>query len=88
MRGGLVGPPVIAGWRVGKAKRDPVMDRLEDLLRDHSMPGIVAALIRLSREYKEQLKRERNSEYQGWESWEDALTVSFREAAMPEELDE
>ena len=71
---------------MGKAKRDPVMERLEDLLSDHSMPEIVAALIRLSREYKEQLKRERNSESQGWRCWEDALTVALREAAGPEEL--
>ncbi len=70
------------------AKRDPLMDRLEEVLREQSMPEIVAALIRLSREYKEKLKRQRNSEYQGWESWEEGLTIAYRQAAGDDDIDE
>ncbi len=71
-----------------KAKRTPLMDRLEELVGEHSMPDVVAALVRLSREYKEQLKREGISEYYGWKSWEEALKDAFSAAAGPEELDE
>lgn len=73
---------------MGKAERDPLLAQLEKLVGNHSMPDVVAALLRLSRGYKERLKRERNSEYQGWESWETALRAAFIEAAGSEELDE
>lgn len=70
------------------AKRDPLVRSLEKFVGDHSMPEVVAALIRLSREYKEQLQREGISEWQGWHSWEEALLVALGEAAGPDEVEE
>lgn len=70
-----------------KAKRNPLNSQLEGLIGEHSMPEVVVELVRLSRTYKEQLKREGNSEYQGWAAWDKALTAAVNEAAGPEEFD-
>jgi hypothetical protein len=61
---------------MAKAKRDPLMRSLEHLVGDHSMPEVVAALVRLSRAYKEQLQSESISESQGWQSREPAVSTA------------
>src|SRR4051812_13998820 len=73
---------------MARAKCEPFVDRLDNLLTDTSMPEVVAGLARLSRQYKEQLKRQGNSEHQGWEAWEQALAVALREGAGQDEHDE
>ena len=49
-------------------------ERMDELLDDSSMPELVAALVVLSREYADQLRREGNPEYPGWEVWDHALS--------------
>jgi len=73
---------------MAKAKRGTLAQSLEKLIGERSMPEVVAALIRLSRGYKEQLQREGNSESQGWQSWESALSAALGDVAGPEELEE
>ena len=51
-----------------------LVERMDELLEDASMPDLVAALILLSRDYAEQLRREGDPEYPGWEIWEQALS--------------
>lgn len=69
-------------------ERRRLTERLDDLLDDSSMPEIVAALVLLSREYAEQLRREGNPEYPGWETWEHVLSAALREVEGPEEFSE
>ena len=64
---------------MGKQKQDPLLDKLESLLIESSMPEIIEALLKLSQKYAAQLKRERNSEYQAWEGIEDALKTALEE---------
>ena len=71
-----------------KSKPVPLGTQLEKLIGEYSMPEVVVELVRLSRRYKEQLRREGNSEYQGWAAWDEALTAAVNEAAGPEEFDE
>jgi hypothetical protein len=64
---------------MAKQKQYPLLDRLESLLQDTSMPEIIEALLKLSHKYAAQLRRERNSEYQAWEGIEDALKNALEE---------
>lgn len=70
------------------ADYDSLVSDLDALLGEFSMPEIVAALVRISRTYKDQLQRERNSEYQGWALWEDTLVDALRRVAGDDELKE
>ena len=42
------------------------------------MPEIVEALVSLCQIYSAQLKKEKNSEYQGWDNVEDALKEALK----------
>ena len=64
------------------------LNNVEALLDEKSMPEIVAALVYLSRRYKEQLQQENNREYIGWETWEQALSAVISEVEGPEESNE
>lgn len=63
---------------VTKDEDDRLVDKLDALLEDYSLPEIIDALITLSRDYKEQLKAENNSEYEGWEGIEIELTRALK----------
>ena len=65
---------------------DALVSHLEVLLDASSMPEVVAALVRISRAYKDQLQRERTSEYQGWALWEESLVDALRRAAGDDEV--
>lgn len=69
-------------------EHDSLVSRLDELLGESSMPEIIAALVRISRDYKDQLKREENSEYQGWAAWEDSLVDTLRRVAGDDEVKE
>ena len=69
-------------------EHDSLVSKLDELLGESSMPEIVAALVRISRDYKDQLQREGNSEYQGWVGWEDSLMDALRRAAGDDEVQE
>ena len=58
---------------MAKRIRKSLTKALDDLLIEFSMPEIIEALQKLCRENKLDLKRQRNSEYQGWAVIEDAL---------------
>jgi len=55
---------------------------------DTSMPEIVAGLVMLSRDYKDELQQEGNSEAQGWGEWETALSQALIGAAGQDEFDD
>ena len=57
---------------------DPIVEKLDALLEDYSVPEIVDGLIALSRIYKSQLKSEKNSEWQGWEGIEVEMTRALK----------
>ena len=65
-----------------------LVKRLEGLLEEASMPELVAALIRLSRDYSEHLRREKNSEFQGWDVWEAALSQTLRQVEGQDEYED
>ena len=81
-------------WTVLDARTmtDPVVnelvDQLDALMEDSSMPELVAALVILSRSYKDQLKAEKNNEWQGWAVWDDALSAALVRVGGQEEYDE
>jgi hypothetical protein len=70
---------------MARKQQKSLVDRLDDLLEEASIPEMVAALVHLSRGYNELLKAEDNREYLGWEAWEQALSAVLREVAGPEE---
>jgi hypothetical protein len=63
---------------------EPLRASLDDLLDDFSMPEIVAALARISRDYKAELMLEDSTEYLGWAAWESSLGTALRVAAGDE----
>lgn len=63
-------------------------EQLDALLEDSSMPEIVAALVLLSRNYAEEMRREGNPEYPGWEIWEQALSAALLKVEGPEEFED
>ena len=63
-------------------------ERMDELLEDSSMPELVAALVLLSREYAEQLRREGNPEYPGWEIWDQALSAVLLQVEGQDEFDD
>ena len=63
-------------------------ERMDELLEDSSMPELVAALVLLSREYAEQLRREGNPEYPAWEGWEQALSAVLLQVEGPDEFED
>lgn len=65
-----------------------LIETLDDMLGEASMPEIVAALIWLSKGYKEQMISDNNSEYQGWVTWEDNLSDMLKAIVGQEEFDE
>jgi hypothetical protein len=69
-------------------KHDLFINNVEALLDEKSMPEIVAALIYISRSYKQRLQQEDNREYIGWENWELALSAVINDVEGPEELNE
>ena len=58
------------------------------MLDDSSVPVLVAALVLLCRAYAEQLRRDGDPEYPGWESWKQALSAVLLEVEGPEETSE
>lgn len=56
---------------------NPLVGRLDAMLEDASMPEIVAALVLLSRAYVEQMRRDGDPEYPGWEAWDHALSAAL-----------
>ena len=58
---------------MAKRRRSSLTEALNGLLAESSMPEIIEALEELCGDYKRQLKRQHNSEYQGWAVIEDAL---------------
>ncbi len=69
-------------------EHDLFINNVEALLDEKSMPEIVAALIYISRSYKQRLQQEDNREYIGWENWELALSTVINDVEGPEELNE
>lgn len=69
-------------------EHDLFINNVEALLDEKSMPEIVAALIYISRSYKQCLQQEDNREYIGWENWELALSTVINDVEGPEELNE
>ena len=65
-----------------------LIEKLDEMVGDSSMPDIVASLIHLSRHYRDEMKKEGNSEYQGWIPWEEALSDALVKAAGKDEFDE
>jgi hypothetical protein len=65
-------------------KRDPLVEKLDNLLQEASMPEIIGALVKLCRKYKLILKRENNREYIGWEVIEYALKRAYLESGGDE----
>jgi hypothetical protein len=63
-------------------------EQLDELLEDSSMPEIVAALVLLSRDYAEEMRREGNPEYPAWEGWEQALSAVLLKVEGPEEFED
>ena len=61
---------------------------MDALLEDATMPELVAALVVLSRDYAEQLRREGNPEYAGWETWDHALSDALLRVEGPDEFDD
>ncbi len=64
------------------------ISNVETLIDSKSMPEVVAALVYVSRQYKERLQQEDSREYMGWESWEQALSAAINEVEGPEGLNE
>lgn len=62
-------------------------ERIDELLEDSSMPELVAALVLLSRDYTEQLRRDGNPEYPGWEIWDQALSAALLRVEGPTEFE-
>ena len=69
-------------------ERSPLVERMDALLDDSSMPELVAALVLLSRDYAEQLRRDGNPEYPGWETWDHVLSAALLEVEGPEEFND
>ena len=65
-----------------------LQDRMDELLEDASMPELVAALVLLSRHYAEQLRREGDPEYPGWEIWDQALSDALLRVEGRDEFDD
>ena len=63
-------------------------EKMDELLEDSSMPELVAALVVLSRDYAEQLRREGNPEYPAWEGWEQALSTVLLQVEGPDEFED
>lgn len=61
-----------------KSKSSPLAKGLEALIESHSMPEVVAELIRYSRRHGGN----------GWAPWESALTTALSDAAGPDEVAE
>ena len=61
---------------------------MDELLEDASMNELVAALVLLSREYAEELRREGNPEYPGWEVWDHALSAALLKVEGQDEFDD
>ena len=51
------------------------------------MPDVVAVLIAYCRAWKEEFKKEGNSEWQGWAVWEDELTKAYKACTGEEEVE-
>lgn len=67
---------------------DSFISNIETLIDTRSMPEVVAALVYVSRQYKERLQQEGNREYMGWENWEQALSAAINEVEGPDGLSE
>ena len=63
-------------------------ERMDELLEDSSMPELVAALVVLSRDYAEQLRREGNPEYPAWEGWERDLSAVLLQVEGQDEFED
>ncbi len=69
-------------------KNNSFINNVEAIIDEKSMPEVVAALVYISRSYKERLQQEGNREYIGWEIWEQALSSAINEVEGPDELNE
>ena len=67
---------------------NPLLDRLDALMGEYSMPELVEGLLRLSRRYKAELRDRGNGEDQGWEAWDEALTGALLHGEGPQALDD
>lgn len=54
--------------------RDPLVKEVHDLVGRSSVPDVVEALLTIARCYKRSMKKQGDSEYQGWEPIERGLT--------------
>jgi hypothetical protein len=61
---------------------------MDELLDGSSMPELVAALVLLSRNYAELLRRDGDSEYPGWETWDHVLSAALLQVEGPEEFND
>jgi hypothetical protein len=57
---------------------DPIIEDLEELIDDYSVPEIIDALITIARDYKEAMKAEGDTEWQGWDGIELELTRALK----------
>lgn len=69
---------------MAKTKKDPLVEKLDSLLQEASMPEIIGALVKLCRKYKLILRRQNNREYIGWEVIEYALKNAYIESGGDE----
>ena len=69
---------------MAKTKKDPLVEKLDNLLQEASMPKIIGALVKLCRKYKLILKRQNNREYIAWEVIEHALKNAYIESGGEE----
>ena len=61
---------------------------MDALLEDASMPELIAALVLLSRDYAQELRKEGDPEYRGWQTWERVLSDALLEVEGPEEMED
>jgi hypothetical protein len=69
-------------------ERSSLIERMDELLDGSSMPELVAALVLLSRNYAELLRRDRDPEYPGWETWDHVLSAALLQVEGPEEFND
>jgi hypothetical protein len=57
---------------------DPIIEDLEELIDDYSVPEIIDGLITIARHYKEAMKAEGDTEWQGWDGIEIELSRALK----------
>lgn len=64
-----------------------LMERIDELIEEWSMPELVAVLVAYSHAWKEQFQKDGNSEWQGWAVWEDELAKAYKACTGDDEME-